>query len=54
MWVVPDDVRIMTGDGALKPVNAELVIPCRACSERAPLSPGGRQNKNTVVNNKAV
>jgi hypothetical protein len=24
----------MTGDGALKPVNAELVIPCRACGVR--------------------
>lgn len=33
-WVVPDDVREMTGDGALKPVNTDLVIPCKACGVR--------------------
>ena len=32
MWTIPEDVREMTGDGALKPVNTELVIPCTACS----------------------
>lgn len=33
-WVVPDEVREMTGDGALKPVNTDLVIPCKACGVR--------------------
>jgi hypothetical protein len=34
VWAIPEDVREMTGDCALKQVNAELVIPCRACSVR--------------------